>query len=50
MPDRENLSRIELAILEAFEEIPSILYLFDSDFDIESIEGQELMDDLWGSA
>ena len=47
MPNRESLSRIERSILEAFEEVPYISCFFDSNFDIESIKGHELMDDMW---
>ena len=48
MPNREELSNIERAILEAFEEVPDMTKFFDSDFDLHnSEEGQELMDDMW---
>ena len=48
MPNREELSTIERAILEAFEEVPGMANYFDSDFDLrKSVKGQELMDNMW---
>ena len=47
MPNREELSTIERAILETFEKVPDMTNYFDSDFDRESVKGQELMDNMW---